>query len=141
MHIERNYFLAQHRIHLINNSTLVKSSQPLFHRRLVGNISISCRYFHRYTLRRSGILFLFLLSVSGPPEAQLTHTRSKLPCLIHEQLYPTNHHSSLEHAIYGKSCLLPFLNPKTYDLSNLRSINLILSLSPLNLPLHSWRFV
>ena len=43
-------------------------------------------------------------------------------CLIHE-LYPS-HHSFLEHATYGTSCLsLAFLNPTTCHLSNLRLIN------------------
>ena len=36
--------------------------------------------------------------------AQLIHTLSKFHCLLYE-LYPTNHHSSQEHAIYGTSCL------------------------------------
>ena len=59
-------------------------------------------------------------------------TFSNFHCLIHE-LYPTNHHSSLGHAIDGTSCvLLAFLNPTTCYLSNLRSINLI-SLSPVSL--------
>ena len=50
-------------------------------------------------------------------------------CLLHK-LYPTNHHSSQEGAIYGMSCLLiAFLNPATCHLSNPKSINLILSLS------------
>ena len=44
-------------------------------------------------LRRSGILFLFLWGVLGPPEARLIHTLSKFHCRIHE-LCPTNHHSS-----------------------------------------------
>ena len=70
--------------------------------------------------------------MSGPPEAQLIHTLSRFHCLIRE-LYLTNHHSSQEHATYGTSCLLlVFLNPTTCHLSNLRSINLILSLSPLS---------
>ena len=42
-------------------------------------------------------------------------------------------HSSLEHTIYGKSCfLLAFLNLTTCHLSNLRSTNLLWSLSPLS---------
>ena len=48
-------------------------------------------------------------------------------------LHPTNHHSSLEHAIYGTSCLLhAFLHPTTCHLSNLRSVNLVWSPSPLS---------
>ena len=35
-------------IRLINNPNLTKSLQPLFHRRLVGDISIFYRYFHRH---------------------------------------------------------------------------------------------
>ena len=87
----------------------------------------------------------FLGGVSGPPEAQLIHTLSKFHCLIHE-LYLTNHHSSQEHVTYGTSCLLPaFLSPTTCRLSNLRSINSILSLYPLSCSLSSfllcWGFV
>ena len=45
--------------------------------------------------------------------------------IIHE-LFPANHHSSKENAIYGTSCLLlAFLNLTTYHLSNLKAINLI----------------
>ena len=85
----------------------------------------------------------YVCRVSRPPEAQLIHTLSKFHCLIHE-LYPTNHHSPLEHAIYDTSCLLlAFLSPTTCNLSNLRSINL--SPSPLNLSLSPfflcWGFV
>ena len=47
-------------------------------------------------------------------------TRSKFRCLMHEPC-PTNHHSSLEHATYGTSCLpLAFLNLTTCHLSHLR---------------------
>ena len=64
---------------------------------------------------------------------------------IHE-LYLTNHHSSLEHAIYRTSCLLlAFLHLTTCHLSNLWYVNLIWSLSPLSLSLSSfflcWGFV
>ena len=60
---------------------------------------------------------------------QIIRTVSKFHSLIY-QLYPTNHRSSLEYAIYVTSCLLPaFLSPTTCHLSNLRSINLIWSLS------------
>ena len=70
---------------------------------------------------------------------------AKFHCLIHE-LLPTNHHSSLEHAIYGTSCpLFAVLNLTTCHLSNLRSINLVWSHSPLSLSLSSffafWGFV
>ena len=52
---------------------------------------------------------------------QLVHTLSKFRSLVHE-LYPTR--SSLEHAIYGTSCLLPsILNLTTCHHSNLRLIN------------------
>ena len=76
------------------------------------------------SLRRSGILFPVLSGVSGPPAAQLIHTLSKFHCLLHK-LYLTNHHSSIEHAIYGTSGLLAFLSRTTCYLSNLRSIYLI----------------
>ena len=109
-------------IRSINNRNLIKSSN-LFLRGLA--------------IRRSGILFLFLGGVSETPDARLNHTLSKFHYPIHE-LHPTNHHSSQERAIYGTSCLLlAFPNPTTRHLSNLRSINLILSSSPLNLALLS----
>ena len=60
----------------------------------------------------------------------LSHRRlvgdlSKFLCLLHE-LYPINHHSSQEHAIYGTFCLLlAFLNLTSCPLSNIRSITLI----------------
>ena len=58
--------------------------------------------------------------MSGPPEAQLIHTLSKFHCLIHE-LCPTNHHSSLEHAIDRTS----------YNWCSFKSkINKLISLSP-----------
>ena len=65
--------------------------------------------------------------------------KGKEKCLQKQRLYPTNHHSSLEHATYGTSCLLlAFLIPTTCHLSNLRSINLILSLYPLSCSLSSF---
>ena len=86
----------------------------------------------------SGVLFLFLWGVSEPSETWLIHTVSKLHCLIHE-LYPTNHHLFLEHAIYETSCLLlPFPNRTICHLSILRSISLIWHLSPLSLALSSF---
>ena len=66
--------------------------------------------------------------MSETPEARATHTLSKFHCPIY-QLYPINHHSSRERAIYGTSCLLlAFPNPTTCPLSNLGSSNLILTL-------------
>ena len=63
---------------------------------------------------------------------------SKFLCLTHK-IYPIDHHSSLEHAIYGTSCLLlAFLDLTTCHLSNLRSMKLISSLSPLSLSLSSF---
>ena len=51
----------------------------------------------------------------------------------------------ISYATYGASCLLAFLSPTTCHLSNLRSINLILSLYPLSCSLSSfflcWGFV
>ena len=73
-------------------------------------------------------------------EACLDHqkiTLSKFHRLIHK-IYPTNHHSSQEHAFYGTYCyLLPSLSSKTFPFSNLRSINLIRPPSPLSLLLSS----
>ena len=71
---------------------------------------------------------MFLCSREHPFDFQLNHILSKFHCLTHE-LYLTNHHSSLEHAVYGTPRLLAFLNLTTCHLSYLRSINLILSLS------------
>ena len=68
--------------------------------------------------------------------AQLTRTLSKFRCLIHER-YPTNHYSSQKRAVYGTFCPLPSPSPTTCSLLNLESIDVILSLSPLNLRLLS----
>ena len=125
-------------IRLINNPNLTTSLQPLSHHRLAGDISNFTYTFTGIALRRSGILFLFLWSVSEPPETQFIHILSKLYCLIYEP-YPTNHHSSLEHAICRSSCfLLAFPNLTTWLHSNLRSMNVIWSLSPLSLSLFSF---
>ena len=62
----------------------------------------------------------------------LTHSHPRFHDLIHE-IYPANHQSPQEHAIYGMSCLFPFPNPTISPLSNLRSINS--NLSP------SWPFI
>ena len=95
-------------------------------------------YFHSTALRKLGMLCLFLWDLSEQPEAQLIRTLSNFHCLLHE-VYPTNHRSSQEHAIYGTSCLLlAFLNLTTCHPSNLRSINLIWSPSPLSLSLSSF---
>ena len=75
-----------------------------------------------------------LIDFSGEKAGQI-----KVRYFIILKLYPTNHHSSLEHAIYGTSCLLlAFLNLTTCNLSNLRSIDLILSLSPISCSLSSF---
>ena len=120
---------------------LTKSSHKAF---ISSTISVSLNFSHLFliiiqfqifpssvdtftgiVLRRSGKLFQLLFGVSEPPAAQLIHTRSKFHCLIHE-LCPTSHHSSLEHATYGTSCLpLAFLHLTTFHLSNPRSIYLI----------------
>ena len=125
-------------IRLINNPNLTKFLQPLSHRHLVGDLSIFYRYFNGHCSQE-------IRDISPVPLRRFRTTRSSthsnlsnFHCLLHE-LYPTNHHSSLEHAIYGTSCLLlAFLNPTTCHLSNLRSINLILSLSPLSCCLSSF---
>ena len=84
--------------------------QPLSHRFLVGDLSIFSDTFMDIALRRSGVKFLLLCGISGPLDALPTHTISKFHYLIPE-LYPTNHHSSQEYAIYGTSCLfVAFLN-------------------------------
>ena len=108
-------------IRIINNSNLTKSLQPLSHRRLVGDLSIFYRYFHGHFLSKEN------REIIPVPLRRVRTTRSssqsplsKFYCLIHE-LYPTNHHSSLEHAIYGMPCLLiAFLNLTTCHVSYLR---------------------
>ena len=76
--------------------------------------------------------------IGQSPNDVITMCGRTVSCLIHE-LYLTNHHSSQEHATYGTSCLLlAFLNLTTCHLSNLRSINLILSLYPLSCSLSSF---
>ena len=80
-------------IRCINNPNLTKSLQSLSYSRLVGNLSIFTDTFKGIALRRSGILFLLLRGVSGPPAAQFTHTFFKFHRLLHE-LYLINHYSS-----------------------------------------------
>ena len=93
-------------------------------------IYIFYRHFHGHCSQEIRDIIPVPLSVSGPPEAQRIHTISKFHFLLHE-LYPTNHHSSQEHAVLWN--VLPPCFPEYYNchLSNLRSINVIRSLSPL----------
>ena len=89
-----------------------------------------------------------IIVISTRPVSRSIFLQPGTSCLIHEPCPPppTNHHSSLEHATYGTSCLpLAFLSLTTCHLSNPRSINLVWSLSPLSLSLSSfflcWGFV
>ena len=64
-------------------------------------------------LRKSERLYTIPQVVPEQPEAHPIHTLSKFHYLIHE-LYPSNHHSSQEVAIYGMSCHPPISpNPTT----------------------------
>ena len=125
-------------IRLINDPNLTKSLQPLSKHRLVGDISIYYRYFNGHCSQEIRDIIPVPLRRVRAIRAQLIHTLSKFHCLILE-LYLTNHHSSQKNATYGTSCLLlAFLSPTACHLSNLRSINLILSLSPLSCSLSSF---
>ena len=132
-------------IRLINNPDLAKSLQPHSHRRLVGDLSIFYRYYNGHCSQEiRDIIPVPLRRVRTTRSSTHSHT-FQVYCLLHE-LYLTNHHSPKEHAIYGTSCLLlAFLSPTTCHLSNLRSINLILSPYPLSCSLSSfllcWSFV
>ena len=89
---------------------------------------------------KSRILFLILRDMFDPPEALLSHTLSKSCYLIHE-LFSTNHHRSFQELVnFGTPCH-PFssLNTTNYIVSNLTSINLILSPYLLNFPFFLFR--
>ena len=112
---------------------------------LVGDLFILHRYFHGHCSQMISDIIPCPLRRVRTTETQLIHILSKCYCLIHK-LYPANRNSSQEHAIYGTSyLLLAFLAPTTCHLSNLTSINLIWSLSPLSYSLSSfflcWGFV
>ena len=130
-------------IRLINYPNLTKSLQPLSHRLLVGDLSIFCGHCSKEirdiipvplrcvrTTRSSTHSHPFQVSLSTP--RTLSHKSSFIP--------------SQEHAFDGTSCLLlAFLSPTTCHLSNLRLINLTLSIYPLSCSLSSfflcWGFV
>ena len=123
-------------IRLINNPNLAKSLQRLSHRRLVGDLSIFYRYFH-------GHCFQEIRDIIPVPLRHVRTTRSSTRSQPFQVSLPNprtlSHKSPLEHAAYGTSCLcLAFLNLRICHLSNPRSINLILSLSPLSLSLPSF---
>lgn len=90
-------------------------------------------------LGKSGILFLFPWTVSGPVEVGSTCSPSKCHYLIHKP-YPGNHDLSREIAIYRTSWFLPpFFKPTTCFLPNLRSMYLTLHPSSLSV-LYQGRF-
>ena len=100
---------------------LTKSSpkrlQPLSHRRLVGDISIFYRYFHRYCSQEiRDIIPVPLRRVRTTRSS--THSHSFQVSLPNPRTLSHNHHSSQERAIYGTSCLLLFMNPTTCLLRN-----------------------
>ena len=111
-------------LHLINNPNLAKSLQPLSHCHLVGDLSIFYRYFH-------GLFSQGIRDITHVPLKRVKTTRSSTHShpfqvsLPTPRTYPINPLSSLEHVIYGTSCLLVFLKLTTCHLSNPRSINLI----------------
>ena len=122
------------------------SPKPIVFQQSLPSISVSLQAFPSITYISTGVaprklVIIFLMSLSFTSirsTVRLTDPLSKFQYLIHE-LYPTNHHSFLEHEIYGASCLLlAFLDLTTCHLSNLRYINLILSPSPLSLSLSSF---
>ena len=124
-------------IRIINNPNLAKSLQPLPHRHLVRNLSIFYRYFHGHCSQE-------ITDIIPVPLRNVRTTRSS----THSHPFQASRtlHSSQEHAIYRTSCLLlAFLNHTTCHFSNLRSINLICSLSSLSFLLSSfflcWGFV
>ena len=124
-------------IPLINNSNLTKSLQPLFHRHLVGDLSIFYRYFHGHCSQE-------IRDIIPVPLRRVRTTRSSTHSHFLQVSLPNSQTLSHKSSFIPRTCNLwnvspsSFLNLITYHLSNLRSINLILSLYPLSCSLSSF---
>ena len=133
-------------IRLINNPNLTKSLQPLSHCRLAGDISIYYRYFKGHCSQE-------IRDVIPVPLRHVRTTRSSTHSQPFQDSLPNPQTLSHKSSFIPRTCnfegasclLLAFLIPTTCHLSNVRSINLILSLYPLNCSLSSfllcWGFV
>ena len=132
-------------IRLINNPNLTKSLQPLSHRRLVGDLSIFYRYFNGHCSQE-------IRDIIPVPLRRVRTTRSSTRSHPFQVSLHTSRTLSHKSSFIPRACnlwnVLPslaFLNPTTCHLSNLRSINLILSLYPLSCSLSSflicWGFI
>ena len=86
-HFRLNQFNA---IRLIDNHNLSMSLQPLPRRRLVGDLSILCRYFNGYCSQEIGYIIPAPLRRVRIIEAPPTRSVSMFHFLLHE-LYPTDH--------------------------------------------------
>ena len=108
-------------IRIINNLNLIKSLQPLSHRRLVGDLSIFCRYFHRHCSQEIRAITPVLLRRFRTTRGS-THSHPFQFSLPTPRTISINHHSSQVQTICGACCLLlAFLNPTTCPLSLSRS--------------------
>ena len=113
--VVRNHSSIKQLISLMHNETLDVQNR-------MGQVSISFLNFQflPYSPLFTIYSILFFLSFIFHSFPSLYHSY-----LIHK-LYPKSHHSSQERVIYGRLCyLLPFPNPTTCPLSNLKSIHLI----------------
>ena len=128
-------------IRLINNPNLTKSLQPLSHRRLDGDPSICYLYFHGHCSQETTEI------LSVPLRRRVRTTRSSTHSHPFQVSLPNLRTLSRKSSLILRTCnlwnVLPSsCFPESYltscHLSNPRSTNLILSLSPLSLSLSSY---
>ena len=115
----------------MNNPNFTKYLQPLSHRRLVEDLSILSRYFHRHSSQE-------IRDIIPVPLRRVRTTRSSTHSHPFQVSLPTPRTLSQKssYAIYGTSCLLlAFLSPTTCHLfkSKINKLDLI---PPLLLALH-----
>ena len=80
---------------LVQNPNLTNSFQPLFHRRLVGDLSIFYRYFHGHCSQEIRDIIPVPLKRFRTTRSSTHAHFSMFHCLLHE-VYPTNRLSSQE---------------------------------------------
>ena len=129
-------------IRLINNPNLTKSLQPLSHRLLVGDLSIFYRYFNGHCSQE-------IRDIIPVPLRRVRTTRSSTHSHPFQVSLPNPRTLSHKSSFIPRTCnlwnVLPSSCFPTCHVSNLRSINFILSLYPLSCSLSSfflcWGFV
>ena len=106
-------------IRLINNPNLTKSLQPLSHRRLVGYLSIFCRYFH-------GHRFQEIRDIIPVPLRRVRTIRSSTHSHPFQVSLPTSRTLSHKSSFIPRTCnlwnVLPSsCFPESYNLSSFKS--------------------